>query len=131
MVVPASVQDRDTLEALDPGKAAWPSLREAILDGAFTAASCHEWSTGTACAIVWSNVTQLRKALSCSRAAGSSNAASAGLCIGVDCCGIELVVWTSPARIAFAAVLSGVEDLLDPMPVQDAASQHKPTQTGS
>ena len=41
---PASVQDRDTLEALDPGKAAWPSLREAILDGAFTAASCHEWS---------------------------------------------------------------------------------------
>ena len=43
-VVPASVQDRDTLEALDPGKAAWPSLREAILDGAFTAASCHEWS---------------------------------------------------------------------------------------
>src|SRR3954470_13301032 len=30
-VVPASVQDRDTLEALDPGKAAWPSLREAIL----------------------------------------------------------------------------------------------------
>ena len=43
-VVPASVQDRDTLEALDPGKVAWPSLREAILDGAFTAASCHEWS---------------------------------------------------------------------------------------
>jgi hypothetical protein len=23
-VVPASVQDRDTLDALDPGKAAWP-----------------------------------------------------------------------------------------------------------
>ena len=43
-VVPASVQDRDTLEALDPGKAAWPSLREAILDGAFTAARCQEWS---------------------------------------------------------------------------------------
>src|SRR3954449_12004425 len=37
-VVPASVQDRDTLVALDAGKAAWPSLREAILDGAFTAA---------------------------------------------------------------------------------------------
>src|SRR3954471_3114457 len=43
-VVPASVQDRDTLEALDPGKAAWPSLREAIVDGAFTAAHCQEWS---------------------------------------------------------------------------------------
>ena len=46
-VVPASVQDRDTLEALDPGKAAWPSLREAILDGAFTAARCQEWSRTT------------------------------------------------------------------------------------
>src|SRR3712207_1046822 len=43
-VVPASVQDRDTLEALDAGKSAWPSLREAILDGAFTAARCQEWS---------------------------------------------------------------------------------------
>src|SRR3954464_13134883 len=27
-VVPASVQDRDTLEALDAGKARWPTLRE-------------------------------------------------------------------------------------------------------
>jgi hypothetical protein len=27
-VVPASVQDRDTLEALDTGKARWPTLRE-------------------------------------------------------------------------------------------------------
>src|SRR5215204_6505185 len=43
-VVPASVQDRDTLTALDAGKAAWPSLREAILDCAFTAARCQEWS---------------------------------------------------------------------------------------
>src|SRR3954465_13657359 len=43
-VVPASVQDRETLAALDAGKAAWPSLREAILDGAFTAARCQEWS---------------------------------------------------------------------------------------
>lgn len=43
-VVPASVQERDTLPALDEGKAAWPSLRLAILDGAFTAERCHEWS---------------------------------------------------------------------------------------
>src|ERR671929_732501 len=43
-VIPASVQDRDTLAALEAGKAAWPSLREAILDGAFTAARCQEWS---------------------------------------------------------------------------------------
>jgi putative transposase len=43
-VVPASVQERDTLSALDDGKAAWPSLRVAILDGAFNAERCREWS---------------------------------------------------------------------------------------
>jgi transposase len=32
-VVPASVQERDTLGALDDGKAAWPSLRVANLHG--------------------------------------------------------------------------------------------------
>jgi len=31
-VVPASTQERDTLPALDVGKAEWPSLREAVLD---------------------------------------------------------------------------------------------------
>lgn len=45
-VVPASVQDRDTLPALDAGKAEWPSLREVILDGAFTAERCREWANG-------------------------------------------------------------------------------------
>jgi transposase len=43
-VVPASVQERDTLPALEEGKVAWPSLRTAILDGAFTAERCHLWS---------------------------------------------------------------------------------------
>ncbi|WP_236034067.1 transposase [Belnapia mucosa] len=43
-VVPASVQERDTLAALDDGKAAWPSLRAATLDGAFTAERCQVWS---------------------------------------------------------------------------------------
>ena len=43
-VVPASVQDRDTLAALDRGKAMWPSLREAVYDGAFTAEHCRAWS---------------------------------------------------------------------------------------
>jgi putative transposase len=44
-VVPASVQHRDTLEVLDAGKARWPSLREAVYDGAFAAERCHEWSS--------------------------------------------------------------------------------------
>ncbi len=43
-VVPASVQERDTPSALDDGKAAWPSLHVAVLDGAFTAERCREWS---------------------------------------------------------------------------------------
>jgi len=38
-VVPASVQDREALEA---GKARWPSLREAVYDGAFAAERCRE-----------------------------------------------------------------------------------------
>ena len=42
-VVPANVQDRDCLEALSAGKAAWPSLRVAVLDGAFTAERCRDW----------------------------------------------------------------------------------------
>jgi transposase len=43
-VVPASVQDRDTLEALDGDKACWPGLREGVYDGAFAAERCREWS---------------------------------------------------------------------------------------
>src|SRR5206468_3704565 len=43
-VVPASVQDRDTLEALDTGKVRWPSLREGVYDGAFAAERCRERS---------------------------------------------------------------------------------------
>jgi transposase len=42
-VVPANVQDRDTLLALDDGKEQWPSLRLAILNGAFTAKRCQDW----------------------------------------------------------------------------------------
>jgi putative transposase len=42
-VVPASTQDRDCLEALVAGKEAWPSLREAVFDGAFEAERCVAW----------------------------------------------------------------------------------------
>ena len=122
-VVPASVQDRDTLEALDPGKAAWPSLREAILDGAFTAASCHEWS----------NRHGMRHRVVERDPAQKGFVVLAGRWVVERSFG-WLVHWggllrdragrldVSAARIAFAAVLSGVEALLNPMPVQDAAS---------
>ena len=42
-VVPANVQDRDGLAALSVGKGDWPSLRVAVLDGAFTAERCRDW----------------------------------------------------------------------------------------
>jgi hypothetical protein len=42
-VVPANLQDRDTLPALDSGKPAWPSLRLAVFNAAFTAERCEEW----------------------------------------------------------------------------------------
>ena len=43
-VLPASVQDWDTLPALDAGKAHWPSLREAVADRIFRPAVCQEWA---------------------------------------------------------------------------------------
>jgi len=43
-VLPASVQDRDTSPALNQGLSAWPSLRLAIFDGAFTADDCRAWA---------------------------------------------------------------------------------------
>src|SRR5689334_24976569 len=42
--VPASVQERDTLSALDVGSSQWPSLRMAVFDAAFTADRCREWA---------------------------------------------------------------------------------------
>src|SRR6185437_13417607 len=123
-VVPASVQDRDTREALDAGKAAWPSLREAILDGAFTAAHCQEWS----------NRHGMRHRVVERDPAQKGFVVLAGRWVVERSFG-WLVHWggllrdragrldVSAARIAFAAVLSGVESLLNPMPVQDAATQ--------
>ncbi len=122
-VVPASVQDRDTLAALDAGKAAWPSLREAILDGAFTAASCHEWPNrhGMRHRVVERDPTQ------------KGFVVLAGRWVVERSFG-WLVPWggllrdragrldVSAARIVFAAVLSGVEALLNPMPIQVAPS---------
>ena len=120
-VLPASVQDRDTLAALEAGKAAWPSLREAILDGAFTAARCQEWS----------NLHGMRHRV-VERAPDQT-----GFVVLEGRWVVErsfgwLVSWggllreragrldMSAARLAFAAALSGIEALLNPMPVRAA-----------
>jgi putative transposase len=103
-VVPASVQDRDTLPALDRGKAAWPSLRAAVYDGAFTAERCREWSNlhGMRHCVVERDPAAkslpLRRqgALSSSPGAGWWSGRSAGLPIGMACCATAPVASMSP-----------------------------------
>jgi putative transposase len=121
-VVPASVQDRDALPALDAGKACWPSLREAVYDGAFAADRCRAWS----------NLHGMRH-----RVAARDPAAKGFVVIPrrwvVERSFGWLSHWgglardragrldVSAARLALAALLSGVEALLNPMPIRDDA----------
>lgn len=122
-VVPANLQDRDCLEALTSGKQAWPSLREAVLDGAFVAERCQVWCNfhGMRRRVVERDPTQkgfvvLERRWVVERSFG------------------WLVHWggllrdragrldVAAARLAFAAVLSGVEALINPMPITAAAN---------
>jgi transposase len=119
-VVPASVQDRDALPALDAGKACWPGLREAIYDGAFAAERCRAWS----------NLHGMRHRIA------ERDPAAKGFAVVARRWVVERSFgWLSPwgglvrdragrldaaaARLALAAILSGVEALLNPMPVRD------------
>ncbi len=120
-VVPAAVQDRDTLPALDAGKARWPSLREAVYDGAFTADRCHEWSNlhGMRHRVVQRDPNQEGFVVLERRWVVERSFAWLTHWGGLlrDRAG-RLDV--SAARIAFAAILSGVEALLNPRPIQNA-----------
>ena len=120
-VVSAAVQDRDTLAALDAGKARWPSLREAIYDGAFTADRCREWSNlhGMCHRVVRRDPTRQGFVVLERRWIVERSFAWLAHWGGLlrDRAG-RLDV--SAARIAFAAILSGVEALLNPMPIQNA-----------
>ncbi len=119
-VVPAAVQDRDALPALDAGKACWPSLREAVVDGAFAADRCRAWS----------NLHGMRH-----RVAERDPAAKGFVVIARRWVVERSFGWLShwgglardragrldvaAARLALAAILSGVEALLNPMPIRD------------
>jgi transposase len=120
-VVSAAVQDRDTLAALDAGKARWPSLREAVCDGAFTADRCREWSNlhGMCHRVVRRDPTRQGFVVLERRWIVERSSAWLAHWGGLlrDRAG-RLDV--SAARIAFAAILSGVEALLNPMPIQNA-----------
>jgi putative transposase len=122
-VVPAWVQDRDTLPALDRGKAAWPSLRAAVYDGAFTAERCQEWS----------NRHGMRHCVV------ERDPAAKGFVVVPRRWVVErsfgwLAHWNglardragrldvSAGRLAFVAVLSGVEALINPMPIHEMAA---------
>jgi len=118
-VAPASVQDRDALETLDAGKARWPSLREGVYDGAFAAERCREWS----------NRHGMRHRVV------ARDPAARGFIVLARRWVVErtfgwLSHWgglakdragrldVSAARVAVASVLSGMEALLNPMPIR-------------
>jgi transposase len=120
-VVPAGVQDRDALPALDSGKEAWPSLREAVFDGAFAAARCQTWS----------NLHGMRHRV-VTRDPGTKGFVVLKRRWVVERSFAWLVPWggllrdragrldVAAARIAFASTLAGLEALLNPMPVRSA-----------
>ena len=122
-VVPAAVQDRDAPPALDDGKAVWPSLREAVYDGAFAAERCREWSNlhGMRHRVVTRDPTAKGFVVLARRWVVERSFGWLAHWGGLlrDRAG-RLDV--SAARIAFAASLSGIEALLNPLPVRNAAN---------
>ena len=122
-VVPAAVQDRDAPPALDDGKAAWPSLRESVYDGAFAAERCREWSNlhGMRHRVVTRDPTAKGFVVLARRWVVERSFGWLSHWGGLlrDRAG-RLDV--SAARLAFAATLSGVEALLNPLPVRNATN---------
>jgi putative transposase len=120
-VVPASVQDRDCLDALTPGKQAWPSLREAVRDGAFLAERCQQWCNfhgmfhGMRRRVVARDPAQKGFVVLERRWVVERSFRSLGHCGGLlrDRAG-RLDV--SAARVALVAVLSGIAALINPTP---------------
>ena len=121
-VVPASVQDRDALPALDAGKARWPSLRKGVYDGAFAAERCREWSNrhGMRHRVVARDpavrgFVVLPRRWVVERTFGWLSHWGG---LAKDRAG-RLDV--SAARVAVAGILSGMEALLNPMPIRTPA----------
>ena len=111
------------LSALDVGKADWPSLREAILDRGFIAERCRIWQNGHGiCRHVVERDPEQKGFIVLDRRWIVERSfgwlAYWGRLLR-DCAGR---LDGRHSRIAFAAILSGVEALLNPMPIHVAAS---------
>src|SRR4051794_19534330 len=109
-------------EALDAGKARWPTLREGVYDGAFAAERCREWS----------NVHGMRHRVV------SRDPQAKGFVVLSRRWAVErsfgwLSHWgglardrggrldVSAARLALVGIISGFEALLNPMPIRAPA----------
>jgi putative transposase len=125
-VVPASVQDRDTPEALDEGKARWPTLREGVYDGAFAAERCRDWSNrhGMRHCVV----ARGPRASSCSPAAGWSRGASAGCPTGAASPGTAPAGSTSRPPVSPSSASSPALRLCSTR-CRSALPHSRPTQT--
>ena len=119
----AKAGNRDALPALGHGKAMWPSLWEAVYDGAFTAERCRTWS----------NLHGMRHRIV------ERDPAAKGFVVVARRWVVErsfgwLAHWNglardragrldvSAGRLALVAVLSGVEARINPMPIHQVAA---------
>jgi putative transposase len=121
-VVPASEQDRDTPPALNQGLSAWPSLRLAVFDAAFSADICRAWA----------NFHGMRHHV-VSRAPGQKGFVVLSRRWVVERSFGWLTHWggllreragrldVAAGRLAFVAALSGVQALLNPQPIRKTA----------
>lgn len=121
-VVPADTQERDTLPALEAGTAAWPSLRQAVLDGGFVAERCREGCHfhGMRHHVVKRDPNQtgfvvLERRWVVERSFGWLTHWGGRLRERAG----RLDV--AAARLAFTAILSGVASLLNPLPIRAVA----------
>ena len=122
-VVPASVQDRDALPALTAGKVTWPSLRVAIFDAAFAAERCR----------VWSHLHGMSHRIAARDPAAKGFVVVARRWVAERSFG-WLSHWNglvrdragrldvSAGRYALAAAASGVEAILNPVPLHNKAA---------
>jgi putative transposase len=122
-VAPASAQERDALPTLGVGKADWPSLREGVYRGASAADRCRAWSSlhgmrhrGVMREPTAPGFVVLARRWVVERSFGWLPPWGG---LAKDRAG-RLDV--SAGRLALTAVLSGVEALLNPLPIRDAGS---------